>query len=109
MAAEIDRQVIGGYRLFPSHYLALEALGESPELVARKAITRQDRERFKARLASVPRSTASLLARAVRQPCETQGRQAESLAVNLRMLTSRKSAMVKAFIGHAWSFCQARS
>ena len=54
VAAEIDRQVIGGYRLFPSHYLALETLGESPELVARKAITRQDRERFKARLASVP-------------------------------------------------------
>ncbi|MEC9304495.1 MAG: 1-acyl-sn-glycerol-3-phosphate acyltransferase [Pseudomonadota bacterium] len=54
VAAEIDRQVIGGYRLFPSHYLALEALGESPELVARKSITRQDRERFKARLASVP-------------------------------------------------------
>ncbi|WP_404377657.1 1-acyl-sn-glycerol-3-phosphate acyltransferase [Vreelandella aquamarina] len=55
VAAEIDRQVIGGYRLFPSHYLALEALGESPELVARKAISRQDRERFKARLASVPK------------------------------------------------------
>lgn len=54
VAAEIDRQVIGGYRLFPSHYLALEALGEAPELVARKAITRQDRERFKNRLASVP-------------------------------------------------------
>lgn len=54
VAAEIDRQVIGGYRLFPSHYLALEALGEAPELVARKAITRQDRERFKSRLASVP-------------------------------------------------------
>ncbi|NGO88057.1 MAG: glycerol acyltransferase [Halomonas sp.] len=54
VAAEIDRQVIGGYRLFPSHYLALEALGESPELVARKSITRQDRERFKARLAEVP-------------------------------------------------------
>ncbi len=41
VAAEIDRQVIGGYRLFPSHYLALEALGESPELVARKSITLQ--------------------------------------------------------------------
>ncbi|WP_249976617.1 1-acyl-sn-glycerol-3-phosphate acyltransferase [Vreelandella olivaria] len=54
VAAEIDRQVIGGYRLFPSHYLALEALSEAPELVARKSITRQDRERFKARLASVP-------------------------------------------------------
>ncbi|AZM96021.1 1-acyl-sn-glycerol-3-phosphate acyltransferase [Vreelandella venusta] len=54
VAAEIDRQVIGGYRLFPSHYLALEALGESPELIARKTITRQDRERFNARLASIP-------------------------------------------------------
>lgn len=54
VAAEIDRQVIGGYRLFPSHYLALDALSEAPELVARKSITRQDRERFKARLASVP-------------------------------------------------------
>lgn len=54
VAAEIDRQVIGGYRLFPSHYLALEALSEAPELVARKSITRQDRERFKSRLASVP-------------------------------------------------------
>ncbi|WP_447528787.1 1-acyl-sn-glycerol-3-phosphate acyltransferase [Vreelandella sp. TE19] len=54
VAAEIDRQVIGGYRLFPSHYLALEALGEAPELVARKAITREDRARFAERLASVP-------------------------------------------------------
>ncbi|MEC4767246.1 1-acyl-sn-glycerol-3-phosphate acyltransferase [Halomonas sp. CUBES01] len=54
VAAEIDRQVIGGYRLFPSHYLALEALGDAPELVARRAITRDDRERFKARLANVP-------------------------------------------------------
>ncbi|MBZ5487956.1 1-acyl-sn-glycerol-3-phosphate acyltransferase [Halomonas aquamarina] len=54
VAGEIDRQVIGGYRLYPSHYLALEALGEAPELVARKTITRQDRERFKTRLGSVP-------------------------------------------------------
>ncbi len=54
VAGEIDRQVIGGYRLYPSHYLALEALGEAPELVARKTITRQDRERFKARLENVP-------------------------------------------------------
>ena len=54
VAAEIDRQVIGGYRLFPSHYLALEALGDAPELVARRAITRDDRERFNARLANVP-------------------------------------------------------
>ncbi len=54
VAADIDRQVIGGYRLFPSHYLALEALGDAPELVARRAITRDDRERFNARLANVP-------------------------------------------------------
>ncbi|MCB8889989.1 1-acyl-sn-glycerol-3-phosphate acyltransferase [Vreelandella malpeensis] len=54
VAAEIDRQVIGGYRLFPSHYLALEALGEAPELIARKAITREDRARFNERLAGVP-------------------------------------------------------
>jgi hypothetical protein len=54
VAAEIDRQVIGGYRLFPTHYLALEALGDAPELVARKAITQQDRERFDKRLAAVP-------------------------------------------------------
>ena len=54
VAAEIDRQVIGGYRLFPSHYLALEALGDAPELVARRSITRDDRERFNARLANVP-------------------------------------------------------
>ncbi|NOG31060.1 glycerol acyltransferase [Halomonas sp. TBZ9] len=54
VAAEIDRQVIGGYRLFSSHYLALDTLGDAPELVARKAITRQDKERFQARLAEVP-------------------------------------------------------
>ncbi|OAZ96183.1 MULTISPECIES: 1-acyl-sn-glycerol-3-phosphate acyltransferase [Halomonadaceae] len=54
VAAEIDRQVIGGYRLFPSHYLALEALGDAPELVARRTITREDRDRFNERLASVP-------------------------------------------------------
>lgn len=54
VAGEIDRQVIGGYRLYPSHYLALEALGEAPELVARKTITRQDREHFRARLENVP-------------------------------------------------------
>ncbi|MFG6666490.1 1-acyl-sn-glycerol-3-phosphate acyltransferase [Halomonas sp. HNIBRBA4712] len=54
VAAEIDRQVIGGYRLFPSHYLALEALGEAPELIARKSITREDRTRFNERLAQVP-------------------------------------------------------
>ncbi|WP_252108685.1 MULTISPECIES: 1-acyl-sn-glycerol-3-phosphate acyltransferase [unclassified Halomonas] len=53
VAAEIDRQVIGGYRLFPSHYLALEALGEAPELIARSAISRDDRARFNERLASV--------------------------------------------------------
>ncbi|GAB2728318.1 1-acyl-sn-glycerol-3-phosphate acyltransferase [Halomonas garicola] len=54
VAAEIDRQVIGGYRLFPTHYLALEALGDAPELVPRRAITARDRERFDKRLAAVP-------------------------------------------------------
>lgn len=54
VAAEIDRQVIGGYRLFPTHYLALEALGDAPELVPRRAITGKDRERFDKRLAAVP-------------------------------------------------------
>ncbi|GAA3909217.1 1-acyl-sn-glycerol-3-phosphate acyltransferase [Halomonas cibimaris] len=54
VAAEIDRQVIGGYRLFPTHYLALEALGEAPELVSHTAITTADRERFAKRLAEVP-------------------------------------------------------
>lgn len=54
VAADIDRQVIGGYRLFSSHYLALDAQGDAPELVARQTITRQDKERFQARLAKVP-------------------------------------------------------
>ncbi|WNK18998.1 1-acyl-sn-glycerol-3-phosphate acyltransferase [Halomonas piscis] len=54
VAAEIDRQVIGGYRLFPTHYLALEALGDAPELVSHRAITARDRERFDKRLATVP-------------------------------------------------------
>lgn len=54
VAAEIDRQVIGGYRLFPTHYLALEAQGDAPELVAHGSISRQDRERFNQRLSEVP-------------------------------------------------------
>lgn len=54
VAAEIDRQVLKGYQLFPSHYLALEALGDAPELVDRSAISDADRARFKARLQEVP-------------------------------------------------------
>ncbi|MBE0487958.1 MAG: 1-acyl-sn-glycerol-3-phosphate acyltransferase [Halomonas sp.] len=54
VAAEIDRQVLAGYRLFPSHYLALEALGDAPELIDHAAISDADRARFQARLQQVP-------------------------------------------------------
>ncbi|WP_282040310.1 1-acyl-sn-glycerol-3-phosphate acyltransferase [Halomonas alimentaria] len=54
VAAEIDRQVLEGYHLFPSHYLALEALGEAPELVDQREVTDADRARFQARLQQVP-------------------------------------------------------
>jgi hypothetical protein len=54
VAAEIDRQVIGGYRLFPSHYLALEALGDAPELLDLSEVSDVDRARFQARLNEVP-------------------------------------------------------
>ncbi|MGQ7249456.1 1-acyl-sn-glycerol-3-phosphate acyltransferase [Halomonas sp. V046] len=54
VADEIDRQVLSGYHLFPSHYLALEALGESPELLDLGEVTEADRARFSARLAEVP-------------------------------------------------------
>ncbi len=54
VAAEIDRQVLGGYHLFPSHYLALEALGDAPELLDLREVTDADRARFQARLAEVP-------------------------------------------------------
>lgn len=54
VAAEIDRQVLSGYHLFPSHYLALEALGDAPELVDHASISDADRSRFHARLQQVP-------------------------------------------------------
>ncbi|MCK2182941.1 1-acyl-sn-glycerol-3-phosphate acyltransferase [Halomonas getboli] len=54
VAAEIDRQVLGGYHLFPSHYLAIEALGDAPELLDLSEVTDADRARFQARLAEVP-------------------------------------------------------
>lgn len=54
VAAEIDRQVLAGYRLFPSHRLALEALGIAPELVDLAEVTDADRARFQARLQQVP-------------------------------------------------------
>ncbi|ALM52789.1 1-acyl-sn-glycerol-3-phosphate acyltransferase [Halomonas huangheensis] len=54
VAEEIDRQVLGGYHLFPSHYLALEALGTHPELLDMSEVTDADRTRFTQRLAEVP-------------------------------------------------------
>ncbi|MFC0336070.1 1-acyl-sn-glycerol-3-phosphate acyltransferase [Kushneria avicenniae] len=53
-AQEIDRQVLGNYTLFPSHYLALEATGHAPELVDESKITPEDRQAFNERLAQVP-------------------------------------------------------
>ena len=46
--------MIGGYRLFPSHYLALEALGNAPELLDLSEVSDVDRARFQARLNEVP-------------------------------------------------------
>ncbi|WP_275289377.1 1-acyl-sn-glycerol-3-phosphate acyltransferase [Halomonas elongata] len=54
VAREIDRQVLAGYHLFPSHYLALEALGDAPHLLDMSEVTDADRARFQARLADVP-------------------------------------------------------
>ncbi|MBB3188966.1 1-acyl-sn-glycerol-3-phosphate acyltransferase [Halomonas cerina] len=54
VAEEIDRQVLQGYHLFPSHYLALEALGEDHDLLDLTEVTQADRTRFQARLAEVP-------------------------------------------------------
>ena len=54
VAAEIDRQVVSGYHLFPSHYLALEALGDAPDLLDMSEVSDVDRARFQARLNDVP-------------------------------------------------------
>jgi len=54
VAEEIDRQVLAGYHLFPSHHLALEASGLAPDLVDLSEVTAADRQRFEARLATVP-------------------------------------------------------
>ena len=54
VAAEIDRQVLAGYHLFPSHYLALEALDGATDLVDHGAISDADRARFQARYQQVP-------------------------------------------------------
>ncbi|MFM9268679.1 1-acyl-sn-glycerol-3-phosphate acyltransferase [Halomonas elongata] len=54
VAEEIDRQVLAGYHLFPSHYLALEALGDAPHLLDLSEVTDADRARFQTRLAEVP-------------------------------------------------------
>ncbi len=55
LTEEIDRQVLEGYRLYPSHFLALEKLGEHPELLELDDVTSADRARFEARLAEVPK------------------------------------------------------
>ncbi|WFF43304.1 glycerol acyltransferase [Salinicola endophyticus] len=54
VAAEIDRQVLSNYPLFPSHQLALAETGLAPDLVDLSAVTAEDRERFQTRLAQVP-------------------------------------------------------
>ena len=56
VAAEIDRQVLQGYTLFPPHMLALKRLGGYEELVDETGITDEDRQRFEAALAEVPES-----------------------------------------------------
>ncbi|MFC0266924.1 1-acyl-sn-glycerol-3-phosphate acyltransferase [Kushneria aurantia] len=54
VAEEIDRQVLSGYTLFPSHHMALEATGAAPELVDLAGITPADRRAFEQRLAGIP-------------------------------------------------------
>lgn len=54
VAAEIDRQVLEGYHLFPSHYLALDTLDDASKLVDLSEVTDADRQRFKTRLGEVP-------------------------------------------------------
>jgi hypothetical protein len=71
-AAEIDRQVLQSYQLFPSHYLALEALGDAPELVDTRGITEADRARFKARLEAVPESLRPLWLAQYANPVKSQ-------------------------------------
>lgn len=51
---EIDRQVLADYTLYPTHMLALEALGEHGDLVDTSIITPADRTRFDKALAKVP-------------------------------------------------------
>ena len=54
VATEIDRQVLAGYHLFPSHFLALETLGKAPELLDLSEVSDADRARFQARLQAIP-------------------------------------------------------
>lgn len=51
---EIDRQVLSNYQLFPPHYLALEKLGEHPELVDTSHISEEERSKFEERYQGVP-------------------------------------------------------
>ncbi|GHE19706.1 1-acyl-sn-glycerol-3-phosphate acyltransferase [Halomonas urumqiensis] len=54
VANEIDRQVLAGYHLFPSHYLALETTGEDLDLLDLSEVSDADRARFRARYQQVP-------------------------------------------------------
>lgn len=54
VAAAIDRQILEGYKLFPSHQLALEASGLAPDLVDLSEVSEADRARFSKHLADVP-------------------------------------------------------
>ena len=54
VTAEVDRQVLQGYTLFPPHMLALKLLGGHNDLVDETHITEQDRQRFSEALAEVP-------------------------------------------------------
>ncbi|WP_322529375.1 1-acyl-sn-glycerol-3-phosphate acyltransferase [Salinicola sp. LHM] len=54
VAAEIDRQVLENYPIFPSHRLALAETGLAPDLVDLSGVTAGDRERFQAQLSQVP-------------------------------------------------------
>nr|WP_110685351.1 1-acyl-sn-glycerol-3-phosphate acyltransferase [Salinicola aestuarinus] len=54
VAAEIDRQVLEHYPLFPTHQLALAETGLAPDLVDLSGVTQEDRDRFRTRMATVP-------------------------------------------------------
>lgn len=83
VAAEIDRQVLQSYELFPSHYLALETLGDAPELVDASTITAADRARFDARLNAVPESLRPLWLAQYANPVRSRAHSRTSPTVEL--------------------------